>query len=82
MTKPHSFQTAERTMTSHQQHQLELLVDSCGLQLVLGGLANICADKSAHVLENWQDRALSVAWMRAMDRLDDWSCHPAVANLP
>lgn len=65
---------ADRSMTSAQQDQLEALVDVCGLDLVLAGLANICAAKSDHVLCNWQDRSLANAWMGAMTYLDAVSC--------
>jgi hypothetical protein len=60
----------DRSMSSQQQDQLEALVDACGLDLVLGGLADICAAKSDYVLTNWQDRSLADAWMRAMTKID------------
>ena len=56
----------DRTLTDQQQDLLESLVDSAGLSNVLGGLANICAAKSDHVLTNWQDESLSRRWMAAM----------------
>ncbi len=59
-----------RLMTSDQQDQLEALIDRCGLNLVLGGIANICAAKSDHVLVHYQDRALADAWMKAMTVCD------------
>jgi hypothetical protein len=33
----------DRTLSSAQQDQLEQLVDACGLGLVLGSFATICA---------------------------------------
>jgi hypothetical protein len=71
----------DRKMKSDQQDQLEALVDACGLDLVLIGLANICAAKSDHVLTNWQDRSLANAWMRAMTCLDKASSRPAVQDV-
>jgi hypothetical protein len=72
----------DRIMTSAQQDALEALVDSCGLDLVLSGLGNICASKSDHVLTNWQDRRLADCWMKAMtvcDRAADNSAIGAVS---
>jgi len=43
---------------------LEMLVDSNGLDGVLEMLAGICHEKSSHVEEAWQDRALARAWTR------------------
>jgi hypothetical protein len=71
----------DRTLTSAQQDQLEALVDACGLDLVLGALANICAAKSDHVLTNWQDRSLANAWMNAMTKLDSISCSPRIKDV-
>lgn len=63
----------DTTMTGAQQFQLEQLVDACGLDGVIAGLANICAAKSDHTLVNWQDRQLANAWMRAMTTLDQFA---------
>lgn len=60
-------------MTGIQQDQLEQLVDACGLNGVLAGLANICCAKSDHTLVNWQDRQLANAWMRAMTAIDQFT---------
>lgn len=60
----------ERKMSTEQQNALEALVDSCGLDLVLIGLANICAEKSEHILTNWEDRGASGAWLKAMTVCD------------
>jgi hypothetical protein len=60
----------DRKMTQQQQDALEALVDACGLDLVLTGLANICAAKSDHILTNWQDRGLADAWCQAMTACD------------
>jgi hypothetical protein len=72
----------DRTMTQRQQDQLESLVDSCGLDLVLIGLGCICAAKSDHVLVNWQDRTLAAQWMRAMTVCDKAGSDPRVMYLP
>jgi hypothetical protein len=66
----------DRKMSTEQQTALELLVDSCGLDLVLAGLANICAGKSDHILANWEDRNASRAWLSAMVVCD----HAATRN--
>lgn len=72
----------DRQMTDEQLNQLETLVDACGLDLVLIGLANICAEKSDHVLTNWQDHSLANAWMKAMTVCDLAGTDPRVADLP
>lgn len=71
----------ERFITGPQQKALEELVDACGLDLVLGALANICAEKADHVLTNWQDRALADAWTKAMTKLDLVSVHATIRRV-
>ena len=73
----------DRSISRQQQDALEALVDSCGLDLVIGSLANICAGKSDHVLVNWQDRGLANLWAKAMtacDRLADTLTIKAVSG--
>ena len=72
---------SDRTMTSVQQDELERLVDACGLDLVLGGLANICARKAGHLVSNWQDKAAAKAWLRAMSRIDNMSYHSSIEQV-
>lgn len=67
-----------RCVTAHQQDTLEKLVDACGLDLVLGSLANICAEKAAHVRHNWQDEKLARQWLKAMQRCNATACSKAV----
>lgn len=38
---------------------LETLINKHGLEAVLRSLANVCRDKSEHVLTNWQDAGLA-----------------------
>lgn len=71
----------ERNVTNAQQDALEALVDACGLDLILGSLANICAEKSDHVLTNWQDRKLADAWLHAMNKLDLLSIHETIRRV-
>jgi hypothetical protein len=50
---------------------LEHLIDNNGIDRMLAALAEICEAKSAHVAENWQDRALAKRWAilgKALDR--------------
>ena len=68
----------DRQMTSEQQSILEDLVDACGLDLVLTGLASMCAAKSDHAIVNWQDRSLANAWMQAMTECDKTASKPSI----
>ena len=57
-------------MTDEHRETLEALVDRCGLDHVLGGLAMICADKAEHISVKWQDLKLARLWTRAGHRCD------------
>jgi hypothetical protein len=70
----------DRALSSAQEYELEMLVDACGLDAVLGSLASIFGGKSEHAsLVNWNDRALANAWLRAMERLETLSINPRIA---
>jgi len=71
----------DRLMTQVQQDQLEALVDACGLDLVLGGLANICAEKAAHLDSNWQDHTSARYWLKAMNAIDTLACKPVIETV-
>ena len=53
---------ANRDLTIIEAHDLENLIDRCGIDSVLMALSDICGGKADHVLTNWQDRALSRRW--------------------
>lgn len=49
--------------------QLESLIDSYGLPVLLETLGQIAGEKAGHVAENWQDRALARAWDHCATKL-------------
>lgn len=48
---------------------LEQLVDDYGLQIVLETLAGVCALKTEHLEENWNDARGGELWERARKRI-------------
>lgn len=48
---------------------LEMLIDKHGLLHILTGLDCICTEKSLHIQENWQDKALAKSWDRASNAI-------------
>ena len=63
------------------QDQLEELIDRYSLLDVLLAIGNVCAEKSDHVLTNWQDSDLADAWTRAMIEIDKAADHPKVHSV-
>lgn len=49
-------------LSEDQVRALETMMDSRSLAAVLEALRDICYAKSAHVEENWQDKALAHQW--------------------
>lgn len=56
--------------TAETKIQLERMIDLYGIADLLGFIMEICADKAAHVSENWQDQPLAKRWERTSDDLD------------
>lgn len=50
---------------------LETMVDTVGLRNVLWALSCIASAKATHIRENWQDKALERAWIKASNLIDD-----------
>ena len=49
---------------------IEALLDATpSLRDFLTDLAGVCAEKAAHVAENWQDTALAGCWDQAADMI-------------
>lgn len=51
------------------QDAIEQIVDAHGVENTLRLLAEICADKAGHILDNWQDEKLAKKWAMASKRL-------------
>src|SRR3972149_6284027 len=52
-------------ITKIVRDHLEQAIDSTTLADVLEAIADICAEKSAYIMETWQDRSLSQRWLDA-----------------
>ena len=46
-------------------NQLETMIDQYGLDAVTDAIADICIQKTEHVLTNWQDADLAEHWNKA-----------------
>jgi hypothetical protein len=55
---------------------LEAMVDRHGMQGMLSMLAEICSEKAAHIIENWQDSSTAQWWEKRSAHLE------AVATMP
>ena len=51
-----------RDLDQSEVHDLEALVDACGLDSVLMALSEVCGLKAEHVANHWQDASLAKAW--------------------
>ena len=58
-----------RDLTQTETHDLEMLVDTCGLDSVLMALSEVCGLKAAHIAEHWQDTNLAKAWLTLEGKL-------------
>ena len=52
-------------ITKIDRDHLEQAIDSTTLADVLEAIADICAEKSSHIEETWQDGQLSRQWLDA-----------------
>ena len=50
---------------------IENLIDNCTLSAFLDMVADICLDKSEHILINWQDKQTASHWVSAASDLQD-----------
>jgi hypothetical protein len=57
-------------MTPEDKYQLEAIMDRTSLKAVLVAIAEICAEKAAHIRENWQDRVTAQPWATASAIVD------------
>lgn len=53
-----------------EEMALEEMVDKCGIENVIGYLANVCHYKTEHILSNWQDGPLSKQWQGIASKLE------------
>ena len=51
-------------LTQSELMELELVIDAHGLSKTLNAIAEICAEKAAHVGATWTDRELESRWNR------------------
>lgn len=49
---------------------LEGLIDTHGLHNVLAAIEDICSAKADHVLQNWNDNDLALAWAKNSALID------------
>lgn len=49
---------------SNFDDSVEKLIDSAGVQRLLDSISDICAEKSEHILESYDDRPLARLWMQ------------------
>lgn len=49
-------------ITENEKADLETIIDSRGLPMLLAAIGTICHDKAEHVLTNWQDNGLACVW--------------------
>ncbi len=61
---------------------LEAIIDRTSLARTLEALAHICAQKSRHIEENWQNQPLARRWERAGNMIDKTSAKPAILAIP
>lgn len=52
-------------MQTTDKRVLESMIDKGNVREVMEAIAEICDDKSEHILRNWQDSPLSKQWERA-----------------
>lgn len=49
-------------ITENEKADLETILDSRGLPILISAIAEICRAKSEHIATNWQDAALASLW--------------------
>jgi hypothetical protein len=54
--------TNMRKLTPIDRHNIEAVIDACGLGSVLTAIGEICGEKAEHVRTNWQDEPLAKQW--------------------
>ena len=53
-----------KMLTESERYELETIIDAHGLSKTLNAIAEICAEKAAHVGATWTDRELESRWNR------------------
>lgn len=56
-------------ITDNEKADLETIIDSRGLPLLLAAIATICHNKADHVQTNWQDAGLARVWEGRADKI-------------
>jgi len=57
-------------MTQDQiKTQLEQMIDSNSVSVVLLFLAEVCDQKAEHIRENWQDKSLAKTWQKPANQV-------------
>lgn len=54
---------------SELKNQLETLIDSNSLSIVIEALSLVCYEKESHINENWQDKQTANTWKHAGNKL-------------
>lgn len=57
-------------MLTQEKDMIEILLDKYGMETVLDVLAQICFEKSEHLLSNWQAPNDAKAWQTCGIKLD------------
>lgn len=57
-------------MKQETKDQLEIIIDSNGLNAVIDALAAIACEKADHIRSNYQDEHLAKSWEKDQKRLD------------
>lgn len=50
--------------------RIEAMIDAMGVDSFLSLVETVCAEKSEHIQDNWQDFELSRRWARVARRVD------------
>lgn len=72
---------AGRDLTDIEQHNLETLIDECGLCAVLQSLSTICGEKADHIEQSYSDQTLARAWRCAEGKLGLVSCDATITKV-
>lgn len=67
---------AKRSMRDGEKILIEAIIDACGVAAVVEAIAQICAEKAAHIEENWQDPSTAQWWQQRGKKLQDVAQKP------
>lgn len=68
-------------MKVNDKDTLESILDRYTLETILDVLAQICHEKSDHVLSTWQNKTLSKKWLVAGIKLDHVKISKPISNI-